>query len=853
MDFKKTVLWKNSLGNEQYGYDELREKLIYAFLKAHGNAKYILDKIRNDFPNLTVHDISHVDGLWQVASVIIGSDYKVNPLEGFVLGCAFLMHDAALSYDAAGGVEYLRNLREWKDYYEDYKNDNSLNEDEKLFEADFRTIRRLHAKCAEQLHDQVFDKDDGSKFYVIDDKSLRAHYGELICKIAGSHHWNMDDVGTMDTQVPPSSIFPQEWRIDSLKLACILRCADAGHIDDGRAPDYLIELLKINGVSKNHWIAQNRLSQIDRDRYNPDKVIIKSNISFREEDFAAWNVAFDVVQVLDHELKASNELLKRKGSEAFAVQGVSGAVSREELSKYIKTDGWEPVEACVHISNVENLIKKLGGEKLYGREHKLEIVLRELIQNARDAICARMKIDSGFCDGKINVEIKQQKKGIWVSVSDNGVGMSIETVKDYFLNFGSSFWSSDLAKQEFVGLNSSGFKAVGEFGIGFYSIFMVAANVLVDTRRYDYSLDDNIQLKFPSGLCLRPIISHKRGKPNVSTSVNFLIDEDKEKWDGTYEIKPAIHGASPFKVPYESIIANITAGLDVDVYYSELGLDEKLIHKNINDIQEESPAVADWLKDITYARFRETPLYATYIDSNYKRLRKIIVDGKLKGFAALNTYWTSQGTFFDVSTIGGLASVSGGSDNGDYIGCLINEPITASREQNEGRLDRTEWAREQYRLLCEEGLSDRDKMYLPYTVGKYGIDMTELMWLTFLTHENRLLTCRLKQLIMNLVNNNRKFVIGLSSLMGKERVEIYLDTYRSAQILSKDEVLFVPVRNSGFLSVKENDDDFPINILWCINNASDTLGVTIHKTVEDKKAFSRIDGECSALVFTFSK
>ena len=169
--------------------------------------------------------------------------------------------------------------------------------------------------------------------FSIDDKSLRAHYGELICKIAGSHHWNMDDVGTMDTQVPPSSIFPQEWRIDSLKLACILRCADAGHIDDGRAPDYLIELLKINGVSKNHWIAQNRLSQIDRDRYNPDKVIIKSNISFREEDFAAWNVAFDVVQVLDHELKASNELLKRKGSEAFAVQGVSGAVSREELSK----------------------------------------------------------------------------------------------------------------------------------------------------------------------------------------------------------------------------------------------------------------------------------------------------------------------------------------------------------------------------------------------------------------------------------------------------------------------------------------------------------------------------------------
>ena len=281
MHYKETLLWKKSLDNNEYSYQELRERLISAFNKARDNASFILEKIRNDFPNLTVHDINHVDGLWQVASVIIGNDYDVNPLEGFVLGCAFLMHDAVLSYDAAGGITHLRELIEWKDFYEDFKDNELLKEEGILYETDFATIRYLHAKKAEELYHQLFNRIDGESFYIIEDKTLRDHYGETICKIAGSHHWNIDDVAKLDVQLPPNSEYPQEWRINSLKLACILRCADAGHIDDGRAPDYLFDLLKIHGVSRNHWIAQNRLSQLDYDISNPDKVLVKSNISFK--------------------------------------------------------------------------------------------------------------------------------------------------------------------------------------------------------------------------------------------------------------------------------------------------------------------------------------------------------------------------------------------------------------------------------------------------------------------------------------------------------------------------------------------------------------------------------------------
>ena len=65
------MVWNNSLENAAYGEADLRSELIEAYLKARENAAYLLAKIRVDFPNLTIHDISNADGLWQVASVIV--------------------------------------------------------------------------------------------------------------------------------------------------------------------------------------------------------------------------------------------------------------------------------------------------------------------------------------------------------------------------------------------------------------------------------------------------------------------------------------------------------------------------------------------------------------------------------------------------------------------------------------------------------------------------------------------------------------------------------------------------------------------------------------------------------------
>lgn len=850
MDYTKTQLWNNSLCNTSYGEDDLRATLTSAYMKARDNAAYLLSKIRTDFPNLTVHDISHVDGLWQVASVIVGADYKINPLEGFVLGCAFLMHDAVLSYEAVGGVENLRNCDTWRDYYKDYKKIDSLTPEEQIYETDFLTIRKLHANRAISLYDQIFVREDGTSFFIIEDTFLRRHFGAIICRIAASHHWEYDSVLTLGNQIPPPAEYPQEWRISPVKLACILRCSDAGHLDNGRAPDHLLDLLSTNQVSKNHWIAQNRLSQIDLDRQDDHKVIIKSNIPFKEEDFAAWNVAYDAIQMLDHELREADEFLRSAGEDPFQVKAVSGAGSRERLSKYIETEGWKPFDAEIHISDIEQLIYNLGGERLYGRERKLEIVLRELIQNARDSIVARRTWEPGF-DGEVSIDIQKRKGKIWISVTDNGLGMSMSTVKNYLLNFGSSFWSSDSAKREYPGLNSSGYKSIGQFGIGFFSVFMVADEVIVETRKYDSALDNTFQLKFPTGLCLRPIISQKAGATSVSTKVLFSIDEKKAAWNGLFTINPGRLGESPFDIPYAALLSNLTCGIDVDVYYTELGGTRKKIHMNFEKIQEGSLELLQWLKDITYADYREDKIFSKYIDDNYMRVRKIMHKGRCYGMAALNTLWIHASTLFDIHTVGGLSNFGHASGNGDFLGCVFEEPVTARRDGEYKGVEMKDWVKEQYNMLHNIGLTDLDRVYLPYILGKYEICMIDVMMIAVFDCDGKKYVWPLLLFVELLNRERKKLVIPISAYSSSNRVESYTDYGRTVSRLKTDEFLFISNKNTDFLSLKENDEEYAFNLNYCLSEAGNCLGYTIQKTTEENKAIAHMNTLCRAVIVTY--
>jgi hypothetical protein len=250
--YKETGLWRHSLGAElpsDSSGDHLN-RLRSAYSIFRDRASQLTARISLALPDLTVHDVTHLDALWETADLIAGPDYPLNPMEGFVLGGAILLHDAALCFEAYdGGTEGLRRTLEWQDCYAAEKDRNPLGTEADLVAgADFAALRALHAKQAGALGERSWSTPDGSQLFLIVDDELRQRYGSLIGLIAESHNWSIETVSSkLPPQVNAPGIFSREWRVDPLKIACLLRCADAAHIDSRRAPDFLHALARRQG------------------------------------------------------------------------------------------------------------------------------------------------------------------------------------------------------------------------------------------------------------------------------------------------------------------------------------------------------------------------------------------------------------------------------------------------------------------------------------------------------------------------------------------------------------------------------------------------------------------------------
>jgi molecular chaperone HtpG len=131
----------------------------------------------------------------------------------------------------------------------------------------------------------------------------------------------------------------------------------------------------------------------------------------------------------------------------------------------------------IHTENIFPIIKKW----LYS-DH--EIFLRELISNGVDAIQKlRMVANSGeftgeLADPEIVITIDQAAKTL--TITDNGIGMTADEVKKYINQV--AFSSAEEFVQKYQASGDQ--QIIGHFGLGFYSSFMVAKTVEIDTLSY---------------------------------------------------------------------------------------------------------------------------------------------------------------------------------------------------------------------------------------------------------------------------------------------------------------------------------------------------------------------------------
>ena len=136
---------------------------------------------------------------------------------------------------------------------------------------------------------------------------------------------------------------------------------------------------------------------------------------------------------------------------------------------------------------------KLMIHSLYSNK---EIFLRELISNASDA-ADKLRFEALAVpdllgeDTELGIRIEYDKDNNTITVVDNGIGMSREELVEHLGTIARSGTSEFL--QQMTGDQKKDAQLIGQFGVGFYSTFIVADKVVVESRRAGLPADESVR------------------------------------------------------------------------------------------------------------------------------------------------------------------------------------------------------------------------------------------------------------------------------------------------------------------------------------------------------------------------
>lgn len=718
MHYSDSWLWRAAFVNERN--DATKEEQFYfkqRYLAMRDKTAFLVARIGADNPGLTVHDITHLDALWEMASILTKDSVNLNPPEAFVFGGAVLLHDAAMSLAAyPNGLAELKKQLAWRDSYarltmylgEQSEAEVSSEEIENLATAE--ALRKLHAQQAETLPMIAWKGSGGHEEFLIDDPSVRNFYGPKMGQIAHSHWWPISkveeelshDLGPLGGRT--------ENRISLIRIACLLRVADAMHLDQRRAPPFLGKLVAPQGLSANHWAFQERMAV----PFIESQALVYSAAPSFELDVAeGWWLAFDAISVVDRELTEIDHLFQARGLKRLRANRVKGAATPIDLSRYVKTEGWVPVDGVVRVSDVPKIVSSLGGSKLYG--NRPAAAIRELIQNAADAVDARRRLQNRPDDwGCIFIAIEKREDEFWLVVEDTGVGMSSRVLTGPLIDFGNSLWRSPLGAEEFPGMQAAGVSAIGKYGIGFFSVFMLGAKVRVTSRRYDQSSDSVRVLEFRNGLESRPILFIPKSDASPvdgGSRIEVKLTRDPFKKGGLLHIREYPEQMTSLK----QLIASLAPNVNVEIVVREKNKHVSVVRPN------------DWL-DLSEARFiaRLTGANPAKAGVNKNsRLRTLVgPDHMIYGRAMIETSFWGSGAEGCIS-VGGLRA----SSVSMIRGVLTGRESTASRNEAYALAPPAvlaSWATEQAALIAEAELDGEDKARGAVIVLKFGGDVGKL-------------------------------------------------------------------------------------------------------------------------------
>ena len=217
-----------------------------------------------------------------------------------------------------------------------------------------------------------------------------------------------------------------------------------------------------------------------------------------------------------------------------------------------------------------------------------DIFLRELISNASDALDKlyyrsltdeKVKVDKE----ELEINISFDKDNRTLTISDNGCGMTKEELE---ANLGTIAKSGSLAFKENM-TSDEKIDIIGQFGVGFYSAFMVSDKITVTSK----SIDSEEAYQWESEGADGYTIS-KASKDEVGTEIVLTIKEDSEEADyckylDEYEIKNLIKKYSDY----------ISFPIKMECTHHELKDEEKHEYEDIKEVETLNSMVPIWKKN----------------------------------------------------------------------------------------------------------------------------------------------------------------------------------------------------------------------------------------------------------------
>ena len=203
----------------------------------------------------------------------------------------------------------------------------------------------------------------------------------------------------------------------------------------------------------------------------------------------------------------------------------------------------------IHSDNIFPVIKKW----LYS-DH--DIFYRELISNGCDAITKLKKLDMMGeyelpADYKPQIEITADPDAKTLTFTDNGLGMTADEVEEYINQIAFSGANDFLEKYKDKANDD---QIIGHFGLGFYSAFMVADEVHIDTLSYQsgasavhWECDGGTEFSMKDGI-----------KESVGTTITLFLNEDCLEFANEYRAREVIEKYCSF-MPIEIFLKKANA------------------------------------------------------------------------------------------------------------------------------------------------------------------------------------------------------------------------------------------------------------------------------------------------------